>query len=180
MRMQSPASTGLLPASYSRRRRNRNESPMEKNSSYQEIMDVEIPPGHQHGASPRVRSPIHKKPIYKATSSDSENDENDEHRINHTRMNRACPYEEGYEDVLPKPPPLSDFLVNDRNYQSYLVGGRSRYAYRGLKGKGVLESNGTSWYTERAFLVKLCAGWSFVGMVFLVSNAVQMINCCSF
>ena len=138
-------------------------------------MDVEIPPGQNHGG---VRSPLHKKPIFKATSSDSENDENDEHRINHTRMNRPCSYEEGYEDVLPKPPPLSDFLVNDRNYQSYLVGGRRGHAYRGLRGKGVLEVGGKSWYNEPAFLARLCAGWSFVGMVFLVSIRLGFGFCC--
>ena len=169
MRMQSPASTGILPASYSRRRRNRNESPMQThNSTYQEVMDVEIPPGsssYNHVFSPG-RSPMHKHVLYKS-GSDSENDENDEHRINH--MQRPCPYEEGYEDVLPKPPPLSDFLVNDRNYQSYLMGGRRGHAYKGLRGRGVLEINGKSWYSEPEFLAKLCAGCSFVGMVFLVS-----------
>ena len=114
MRMQSPASTGLLPATYSRRRRNRNETPPTgTNSTYQEVMDVEIPPGH-HG-SPHQR--ISPQKLYKNDkSSFDENDENDEHCINQTRSVRPCPYEEGYEDVLPKPPPLSDFLVNDRNY----------------------------------------------------------------
>jgi hypothetical protein len=139
------------------------------NSTYQEIMDVEILPGHpsHHNPSPRRGS---SKIMYSNAGSDSENDENDEHRINHSRINsRPCPYEEGYEDVLPKPPPLSDFLVNDRNYQSYLMGGRRGNAYRGLRGRGVLEVNGKSWYSEPAFLAKLCAGWSFVGMVFLVS-----------
>lgn len=183
--MLSPASTGLLPASYSRRRRSRpNVALMDSVNStagYREVLDVEIPPGahHQHqlgSASPR-RSPTHKKKLYSFHGSDSENDENDEGRINNTRKNRPCPYEEGYEDVLPKPPPLSDFLVNDRNYQSYLIEGRNRgaLAYRGLRGRGVLESNGRSWYSEPAFLAKFCAGWSFVGMSFLVSRRVFKI-----
>ena len=133
-------------------------------------MDVEIPPGH-HG-SPHQR--ISPQKLYKNDkSSFDENDENDEHCINQTRSVRPCPYEEGYEDVLPKPPPLSDFLVNDRNYQSYLLGGRRGHIYRGLRGKGVLEINGKSWYNEPAFLGKLCAGWSFVAMVFLVSSGRQ-------
>lgn len=161
----SPASTGLLPASYSRRRRARpndaSDPSSSANSTYQEVMDVEIPIG--------ALSPSHatKK---KYSFDDTENDENDV-SIHNRNYNRPCPYEEGYEDVLPKPPPLSDFLVNDRNYQSYLIGGRKNgaAAYRGLRGRGMLESGGRSWYSEPAFLARVCAGCSFVGMVFLVS-----------
>ncbi|KAL3784614.1 hypothetical protein HJC23_007070 [Cyclotella cryptica] len=192
MRMQSPASTGLLPASYSRRRRNRpNESTTESTTNgYREVSDVEIPHSHHHHSTTGVvRSPSHKKQMYTATtvvaekddgSDSSENDENDDRRINHRRSrlhHRPCPYEEGYEDVLPKPPPLSDFLVNDRNYSSYLIGGRGRggaSAYRGLRGKGVLESKERSWYGEPVFLAKFCAGWSLVGMVFLIYAALMM------
>eukprot|EP00956_Cyclotella_meneghiniana_P003551 scaffold4380_cov53-Cyclotella_meneghiniana.AAC.4 len=163
--MESPASTGLLPASYSRRRRNPRDASSSRNSTYQEVMDVEIPPERITHPTTRQPSPTHKRPLYK--KDDDENDENDEHRINNQR---PCPYDEGYEDVLPKPPPLSDFLVNDRNYQSYLLGGRKGHAYRGLRGKGVLATGGKSWYSEPVFLAKICAGWAFVGMMFLVSS----------
>lgn len=53
----------------------------------------------------------------------------------------------------------------------YLIGGKRGAAFRGLRGNGVLvsEESSRSWYSEPVFLAKLCAGASFVGMVFLVS-----------
>ncbi|EED93375.1 predicted protein [Thalassiosira pseudonana CCMP1335] len=162
MRMQSPASTGLLPATYSRRRRTRpNES-----LTYREIGEAEITSVNA-ASSPR-RSTSYSKKHYESDN----DDENDDHNLlnNRNANNRMCPYEEGYEDVLPKPPTLTDFLVNDRNYQMYLIGGKRGAAFRGLRGNGVLvsEESSRSWYSEPVFLAKLCAGASFVGMVFLI------------
>ena len=132
----------------------------------------------------------------------AENDENDGHRSNHhlhhirnnTNSSNSsnsrimastdddCAYERGYEDVLDKPPKLSDFLINDHCYQRHLLEGK-RSVYRGIRGggegtrihnSGVSSSvtNGTSSSSSSsssgAFLAKLCAGYSFVAMLFLI------------
>jgi hypothetical protein len=111
-----------------------------------------------------------------------ENDEND-HRINSNNSNRmssmesSCAYyDRGYEDVLDKPPALSDFLINDHCYQRHLLEGK-RSVYMGIRGggsggikrnnTGSSVKNGTS-SSSGTFLAKLCAGYSFVAMLFLI------------
>ncbi len=99
---------------------------------------------------------------------------------------RGCAYECGYEDVLDKPPKLSDFLINDHCYQRHLLEGK-RGVYRGIRGGGArmnktgassvasssssssaAKHHGTTSSSGGIFLAKLCAGYSFVGMIFLI------------
>lgn len=212
MRMQSPASSGLLPASYSRRRRNRpneslgvNGSTTVDNSYNYAVSDtynsyyhnVDQPPpatyedtggnindasntSHHLGLTSR-RSPSRQRLYALATytdidnnkSSDDDTSENDENNINYRHNNRTNDaYEQGYEDVLDKPLKLSDFLINDRCYQRYLSEGK-RGSYRGI-GPGKNSSNSSSSIMDPTFLAKVCAGASFVGMLFLIFVAILM------
>ncbi|KAL7553537.1 hypothetical protein ACHAWF_016818 [Thalassiosira exigua] len=185
MRMQSPASSGLLPASYSRRRRNRpNESLVEGSqngggSAYYHHGNDPSPAPAGYGESDRAglsprRTNSARRPLYTLASSfdanqssdHSENDENDKRRSN-VRMDA---YEEGYEDVLDKPLKLSDFLINDRCYQRYLMEGK-RASYRGIGGKNATIGSSKG-FLDPSFLAKVCAGASFVGMLFLIFVAI--------
>jgi len=188
MRMQSPASSGLLPASYSRRRRNRpNESLVEvshnngvSSASYYN-RGVEAPTYGDGGGSDGVgRSPRRslsgRTPLYtlasyddNKSSDDSENDENDGSRSNA----RGDAYEEGYEDVLDKPLKLSDFLINDRCYQRHLLEGKRR-SYRGIGGRNAPIGSSDMGFMDPSFLAKVSAGASFVGMLFLIFVAILM------
>ena len=186
MRLQSPASTGLLPASYSRRRRTRPNEQVQDDptttisatitTTYED--DYEDPESNMGvisgNVSPRrSHSFVAKNPVFTletSTSSGDENDENDERR-SYNRQHNHHPNDQSddKEDVLPKPPTLSDFLVNDACYQRYLMEGK-RLKYRGIRGlSGGLADGEKGWYGDPAFLSKLCAGASFVGMTFLVS-----------
>ncbi|KAL9180239.1 hypothetical protein ACHAXT_008209 [Thalassiosira profunda] len=182
MRMQSPASSGLLPASYSRRRRTRpNETPSDGSTS----QGVGVVASYYHdapgvsdnlGLSPRRSPNGGRRPLYTLSSrgddrssDDSENDENDRRRGNRP----PDAYERGYEDVLDKPLPLSDFLINDQCYERYQLEGK-RASYRGyLGGKNATISNDKG-FMDPAFLARVCAGCSFVGMLFLIWVAIMM------
>jgi len=127
------------------------------------------------GPSPR-RSLSGRKPLYTLasyddgkSSDDSENDENDKRRVN-VRMDA---YEQGYEDVLDKPLKLSDFLINDRCYQRNLLEGK-RASYRGIGGKNAKFGSSDKGFMDPSFLAKVCAGSSFVGMLFLIFVAILM------
>lgn len=210
MRMQSPASSGLLPASYSRRRRNRPNESLANNegSSTNTCIGVVVgggtassyyPPPTSYGDSNnssggsdnyvgrnsprRSLSSSSRKPLYTLTShndnkssddDDSENEENDGRRSNAANDNsRLDAYEEGYEDVLDKPLKLSDFLINDRCYQRHLLEGKRR-TYRGIGGKNSSVSTDNKGFMDPSFLAKVCAGTSFVGMLFLIFVAIIM------
>jgi len=186
--MQSPASSGLLPASYSRRRRRSNEPLAEPgtsnggSASYYNRGSIDLPTygdsggsDNTTGLSPR-RSPSSRKPLYtlvsydeNKSSDDAENDENDRHHGNV----RIDAYEEGYEDVLEKPLKLSDFLINDRCYQRNLLEGK-RGSYRGIGSKNRRSGSSDKGFMDPSFLAKVCAGASFVGMLFLIFVAILM------
>lgn len=184
MRLQSPASTGLLPASYSRRRRNnRNgEGLSEGGASYREDESSastydNIPEvgslGHRQrrGGSPskpRLQTIPSSSGDGDIPEYDSENDENDGHRGNEM----LNPY--STEDVMPKPPKLSDFLVDDSSYRRFLVEGGRGAKFRGLRARGNYLTDEPSWFLDPSFLSKLCAGLSFVAMLFLIFVAVIM------
>lgn len=169
MRMQSPASSGLLPASYSRRRRNRpNESLVEGGAA-----GNGGGPSHygRGNSNPSTRA----RPLYALTSYDarklSDGSENDGRWSN--AASRTDAYEEGYEDVLDKPPKLSDFLINDRCYQRYLLEGK-RTSYRGIEGKNATIRDTGGGIMDPSFLARVSAGASFVGMLFLIFVAILM------
>ena len=197
--MQSPASSGLLPASYSRRRRNRpneslaNGSTTVDNSnnyavsdtydSYYHNIDQPPPATYEDTGGITSRRSTSRQRLYALAnytnidnsnkSSDDDTSENDENNINYRHNNRTNDaYEQGYEDVLDKPLKLSDFLINDRCYQRYLSEGK-RGSYRGI-GPGKNSSNSSSGIMDPTFLAKVCAGASFVGMLFLIFVAILM------
>lgn len=194
--MQSPSSTGLLPASYSRRRRVRaNES--QSNSMYEEIPSAPTTPSNYYdlnngsniGSSQQRRTIQNFTSIYsndlstsltannkEGKSSDDENDENDQRRNNRLDLSGNSDYDsydDGYEDVLDKPPKLSDFVINDSCYQRYLLEGK-RGKYKGLKGMNSADENASKGIMDPTFLAKVCAFSSFVGMLFLIWVAVMM------
>lgn len=195
--MQSPSSTGLLPASYSRRRRVRtNES--QSNSMYEEIPSAPSTPSNYYdlnngsniGSSQQRRTIQNFTSIYsndylstslaannkEGKSSDDENDENDQRRNNRLDLSSNSDYDsydDGYEDVLDKPPKLSDFVINDSCYQRYLLEGK-RGKYKGLKGMNAADGNASKGIMDPTFLAKVCAFSSFVGMLFLIWVAVMM------
>lgn len=194
--MQSPSSTGLLPASYSRRRRVRaNES--QSNSMYEEIPSAPTTPSNYYdlnngsniGSSQQRRTIQNFTSIYsndlstsitgnnkEGKSSDDENDENDQRRNNRLDLSSNSDYDsydDGYEDVLDKPPKLSDFVINDSCYQRYLLEGK-RGKYKGLKGMKSADGNASKGIMDPTFLAKVCAFSSFVGMLFLIWVAVMM------
>lgn len=207
MRMQSPSSSGLLPASYSRRRRNRpNDSSNSNNAMYEEIPSAPSTPSNytpQHydisnnGGVGGGRTIQNFTSIYSTDlsiplstsnnninnkggkNSDDENDENDQ-RNNNNNNNRLDlssnsdydSYDDGYEDVLDKPPKLSDFVINDSCYQRYLLEGK-RGKYKGLKGSATIDGNNKG-IMDPTFLAKVCAISSFIGMLFLIWVAVMM------
>ena len=193
MRMQSPASSGLLPASYSRRRRNRPNEPLADGSSnvggsvgtttmssYYHHQDNDRPTTNSSsttyygdGTSDNIslthrRNVAHRKP--NDSDDDSENDENDRPQRS---QNARDAYKEGYEDVLDKPLKLSDFAINDRCYQRYMSEGK-RGAYRGINGNNNAISSENKGFMDPTFLAKVCAGASFVGMLFLIFVAILM------
>eukprot|EP00985_Skeletonema_marinoi_P003528 scaffold1515_cov70-Skeletonema_marinoi.AAC.1 len=148
MRMQSPSSTGLLPASYSRRRRVRTNESQSNATMYEEIPSVPTTPsnyydlnnGINNGSSPRrtiqnftsiysndISTTLTANNNREGKSSDDENDENDQRQNNRLDVSSNSDYDsydDGYEDVLDKPPKLSDFVINDSCYQRYLLEGK--------------------------------------------------------
>jgi len=195
MRMQSPSSTGLLPASYSRRRRVRtNEA--QSNAMYEEIPSAPTTPsnyydlnngGNNGNGSPQRRTIQNFTSIYstdsssltannkEGKSSDDENDENDQRRNNRLDLSSNSDYDsydDEYEDVLDKPPKLSDFVINDSCYRRYLLEGK-RGKYKGLRGMNI-DANASKGIMDPAFLAKVCAFSSCVGMLFLIWVAVMM------
>lgn len=193
--MQSPSSTGLLPASYSRRRRVRtNET--QSNAMYEEIPSAPTTPSNYYdlnnggnNGSPQRRTIQNFSSIYsndlsssltantkEGKSSDDENDENDQRRNNRLDVSSNSDYDsydDGYEDVLDKPPKLSDFVINDSCYQRYLLEGK-RGKYKGLRGMNSMDANASKGIMDPTFLAKVCAFSSFVGMIFLIWVAVMM------
>ena len=179
--MQSPSSSGLLPASYSRRRR----SSRPKGSLVEGTNDGAgaswyrtIEPAHgdtdHTGSNPR-RS-LSTKPLYTLASHDEnksaeslENEENDKRRSNA----RTDVFGEDNEDVLDKPPKLSDFVINDRCYERYLLEGK-RDRFMGINSKKTAPGSSGKGFIGPSFLAKFCAGWSFVGMIFLVFAAIVL------
>ena len=192
--MQSPSSTGLLPASYSRRRRVRtNEA--QSNAMYEEIPSAPTTPsnyydlnnGGNNNGSPQRRTIQNFTSIYSTDSSsltannkegkasDDENDENDQRRNNRLDLSSNSDYDsydDEYEDILDKPPKLSDFVINDSCYQRYLLEGK-RGKYKGLRGMNI-DANASKGIMDPTFLAKVCAFSSFVGMLFLIWVAVMM------
>jgi len=182
--MQSPASSGLLPASYSRRRRNArpNEPLVEGNNNgsnasyYNRGIDPVFGDSGDSGESDHIgdvrwslssgKAPLASHEQHKSPD-DSENEENNKRRSN--ALNDA--YEEGCEDVLDKPQKLSDFVINDRCYQRYLLEGK-RGAYTGMRSKNTGPRSSDKGFMDLSFLANLCAVWSFVGMLFLVFIAI--------
>lgn len=109
-------------------------------------------------------------------SSDDENDENDQRRNNRLDVSSNSDYDsydDGYEDVLDKPPKLSDFVINDSCYQRYLQEGK-RGKYKGLRGMNSMDANASKGIMDPTFLAKVCAFSSCVGMLFLIWVAVMM------
>ncbi|KAL7543696.1 hypothetical protein ACHAXR_012977 [Thalassiosira sp. AJA248-18] len=200
MRKQSPASSGLLPASYSRRRHGRSGAnsgaAADGGSSYYPDGGGGTSSYHDpaatttygdgdnvdHTISPRSRSRKNRKPLYTLACmdnngklSDDSEEENDRHRSNaNASSSRTDAYEQGYEDVLDKPLKLSDFLINDRCYQKYKMEGKRR-SYRGIGGRNsTISSDNNKGFMDPQFLAKVCAGASFVGMLFLIFVAIVM------
>jgi len=116
----------------------------------------------------------------------SENDENNNRQQynnhNNNNNNRIIDdsqyYDDGYEDVLDKPLKLSDFLINDKCYQRYLSEGK-RSSYRGITNGKITQSSSDNnsnnkGFMDPIFLAKVCAGASFVGMIFLIFVAIIM------
>ena len=110
----------------------------------------------------------------------SENDENNNRQqYNNNRIiDDSHYYDDGYEDVLDKPLKLSDFLINDKCYQRYLSEGK-RSSYRGITNGKITQSSSSSSSSDKGFmdpifLAKVCAGASFVGMIFLIFVAIIM------
>ena len=113
----------------------------------------------------------------------SENDENNNrqqynhnHNNNNNRIIDDSYYDDGYEDVLDKPLKLSDFSINDKCYQRYLSEGK-RSSYRGITIGKITQSSSSSsdkGFMDPIFLAKVCAGASFVGMIFLIFVAIIM------
>ena len=197
MRRQSPSSTGLLPATYSRRRRGRpNDS--QSNGMYEEIPSAPTTPTDNYydlntsnKGSPQRRTIQNFSSIYstdfstntitannnnkEGKTSDDENDENDQRQNNRLDISTSDydSYDDGYEDVLDKPPKLSDFVINDSCYQRYLLEGK-RSKYKGLKGVNATDENASKGIMDPTFLAKVCAFSSFVGMIFLIWVAVMM------
>jgi len=193
--MQSPSTTGLLPASYSRRRRVRpNDS--QSNAMYEEIPSAPTTPSNYYdlnsGGSPQRRTIQNFTSIYstelsipppttnnnrEGKSSDDENDENDQRQHNRLDLSSNSDYDsydDGYEDVLDKPPKLSDFVINDSCYQRYLLEGK-RGKYKGLKkGASAIDGNTNKGIMDPTFLAKVCAVSSCIGMIFLIWVAVMM------
>jgi len=186
--MQSPSSTGLLPASYSRRRRVRtNEA--QSNAMYEEIPSAPTMNNGGTNGSPQRRTIQNFTSIYsndlsssltannkEGKSSDDENDENDQRRNNRLDVSSNSDYDsydDGYEDVLDKPPKLSDFVINDSCYQRYLLEGK-RGKYKGLRGMNSIDANASKGIMDPTFLAKVCAFSSCVGMIFLIWVAVMM------
>lgn len=187
--MQSPSSTGLLPASYSRRRRVRpNDS--QSNGMYEEIPSAPSTPSANYydlnSGAPQQRSIQNFTSIYsnslatnnnrEGKSSDDENDENDQRQHNRLDLSSNSDndsYDDGYEDVLDKPPKLSDFVINDSCYQRYLLEGK-RGKYKGLKGANTSDGNTSKGIMDPTFLAKVCAFSSCIGMLFLIWVAVMM------
>jgi len=195
--MQSPSSTGLLPASYSRRRRVRTNESQSNATMYEEIPSVPTTPsnyydlnnGINNGSSPRrtiqnftsiysndISTTLTANNNREGKSSDDENDENDQRQNNRLDVSSNSDYDsydDGYEDVLDKPPKLSDFVINDSCYQRYLLEGK-RGKYKGLKGMNALDGNASKGIMDPTFLAKVCAFSSCVGMIFLIWVAVMM------
>mmetsp|Transcript_22175 Transcript_22175/g.49344 ORF Transcript_22175/g.49344 Transcript_22175/m.49344 type:complete len:358 (-) Transcript_22175:42-1115(-) len=188
MRAMSPSSSGLLPATYSRRRRGGGR-PTETlavesvaNSGYTYVHDTapqhstnsnplptSTSPGNSTSSARRIRQ-LSRRTADVGKLSDDENDENIDYQ-SRRRQNDFDAYDQGYEDVLDKPLKLSDFLTNDRCYQQYMTEGK-RSSYRGIggnnkatKSKGILDPE---------VIAKIMAGCSFVGMVFLIWVAFMM------
>lgn len=109
-------------------------------------------------------------------NSDDENDENDQQRNNNNRLDLNNSdydsYDDGYEDVLDKPPKLSDFVINDSCYQRYLLEGK-RARYRGIKGGIAIDDNNKG-IMDSTFLAKVCAISSCIGMLFLIWVSIMM------
>ena len=110
----------------------------------------------------------------------SENDENNNrqqynnnHNNNNNRIIDDSYYDDGYEDVLDKPLKLSDFSINDKCYQRYLSEGK-RSSYRGITNGKIRSSSSDKGFMDPIFLAKVCAGASFVGMIFLIFVAIIM------
>jgi hypothetical protein len=127
---------------------------------------------------------------------DAENDENDERRGGNRRdrdrggrrgggsgRHRHRSDGDGDDAVLGEPPPLADFMINDACYRRYLLEGR-RSRYRGVGGGrgngarggggGEGGGGGGGGFMDPSFLANVCAGYSFVGMVFLIFVAIIM------
>ena len=200
--MQSPSSTGLIPASYSRRRR-AGVTDTQSSTMYEEIPSAPTTPSSNYydlnnnngGSSPQRRTIQNFTSIYATElsipltaanknnnnnreggkSSDDENDENDQRQNNRLDLSSNSDYDsydDGYEDVLDKPPKLSDFVINDSCYQRYLIEGK-RGKYKGLKGMNI-DENASKGIMDPTFLAKVCAFSSCIGMLFLIWVAVMM------
>jgi hypothetical protein len=203
MRRQSPSSSGLLPATYSRRRRGRpnelvgiaasnnsganitqnqqqsstyNSYYSTNNDTYEDVGSVSSGNDNNNFGLRTRGSPTRQtytdidQQNYNDYDSD-ENDENNYNRNNNHYNNNNDVYERGYEDVLDKPLKLSDFLINDRCYQRYLLEGK-RSSYRGII-NGVKASNDNNkGFMDPIFLAKVCTVCSFIGMLFLLFVAI--------
>ena len=189
MRAMSPSSSGLLPATYSRRRRGGGR-PTETlgaesvaNNGYTYVHDTapqhstmmsnplptSTSSGNSTSSARRIR-PFSRRTADAGKLSDDENDENVENQSRRGQHDFDA-YDQGYEDVLDKPLKLSDFLTNDRCYQQYMTEGK-RSSYRGIGGNNrAMKSKGI---LDPEFIAKISAGCSFVGMVFLIWVAFMM------
>ena len=204
MRRQSPSSSGLLPASYSRRRRGRPNESLQagenynganitqqqhsstynsyystNNDTYEDVGSVSSGNNDNNFGLRTRGSPTRQtytdidsqQHQYNDYDSDDENDENNYNRNNSHYNNNNDVYEQGYEDVLDKPLKLSDFLINDRCYQRYLLEGK-RSSYRGII-NGVKANDGNNkGFMDPIFLAKVSTFCSFIGMLFLLFVAI--------